>query len=1241
MNRTARFSICTLALCFLSATLLGQLSNLRSKTLDARRPAQPLDSLTVAAPLVAVFDSTSAQSIDFQFFKLQNNLLLTDTARLRAAFPGCSKIQITYRVLPFDLGAAVRRLDTAAIRQTRPGGEEYIGFDYAPFEPQRPIWQTSGLNTSGAYVRGLSFGNAQNLVFNSNLNLQLDGKLGPDIGIRAAISDNSVPLQPDGTTRQLKEFDRIFIELRRKDATLAAGDIDLANPLDAGYFLRYFKRVQGVSVSHFVSRVSTKTLPETRNSKLETRATAAISRGKFARQIIAGQEGNQGPYRLQGTEGEQFIIVLAGTEKVYLDGQLLRRGLTDDYVMDYNLGELTFTPRRLITKDSRLIVEFEYAVQAYLRSSLAADVAWQLRRARVHLSMYSEQDGRTSGAAQDLSPAERQALALAGDDLQNARASGVDTLAAADPNRVLYQYVDTLFCGQPVRVLAYSTDAENARYAARFSQVPQGTGNYVQVATAANGRVFRWVAPDPTTCQPQGNFEPIVRLVAPELKQMTTLGADFQAFKNGNITAEAALSQRDLNRFSPIGNADNAGAAAFVGLRQQVLSPEKTRGWLGQLTANYEFAGRNFQPLNPYRPAEFVRDWNTDPAAEAAAQHLAKGGFLLQRQTADGGRETVDGSAARRASLRYEFGTFVRDGFYDGRRHFAQAEFARDGWAFFSETNLLQADGTTERSRFSRPKIDLTKTVYGGLAPPSPPKGGAALTDSLPQLPLQGAGGAKPKILTLGFHFEREKNERFAAGADTLNRAAFWYDLGKLFFQTPENQGRWQWGGYVSRRKDFFPTGQFFTQNTTADEANLNGAWKPYARINKSTNQQITWNLTTRNLKILADELTDLAPQRTYLGRVDYSFSGWKNAVALTTGYEIGSGQNPKTEFTYVLVNPGEGQYAWVDRNRDSVLQVDEMEVAVFQDQANYIRVAVTTPDFVRTNNVGLNQSLRLEPRLAWHGRKGWRSWAGRFSAQSNVQISRRTLAGAGGASAWNPFDLAVADSALVTVSSGVRNALIFNRANPKWDVSLTQTDNRNRLALTTGFESRRVADWTAHGRVNLARKFSAEADATAGQKTSAHDVFQTRNYEIGYWKLMPTLTWLPGRQFRLALKMRGQRSENSPELGGETARQTDFSAETTWNPPGKTNATTGFRAATSLRAKATFADVKFDGQANSVVGYAMLEGLQNGQNFLWSLSLDRQLTKDIQLNISYEGRKTGAALRPIHVGRAQVRAVF
>jgi len=1245
------------ACCFYVFNANAQYSNLRERVLDAQNPIQILDSLTVSAPLLSVSDVFSGQKIELRFFFLENNRLRIDTAALQAVFPECSKILIRYRVLPFNLGAKISRLDTLAIR--RRVNADAIEFDYEPYQPGKPLWEQSGLTSSGAYTRGLSIGNSQNLVFNSNLNLQLNGKLGNDLELSAALSDNTIPLQPDGTTRQLQEFDRIFIQLKRKNVTLTAGDFDLTRP--EGYFSNYFKRLQGAMVTVGGGRGTgdgtRSTVPGGRfTGSGKLRAAAAISRGKFARQIIQGQEGNQGPYRLQGTEGERFIIVLAGTEKVFADGQLLRRGQEDDYTIDYNLGELSFTARRLITKDIRIIVEFEYSVQSYLRATMAANASWEMPRSKIYFNAYSEQDSRNNGGAQELSPAERSRLAQVGDDLQNAFSTGIDTLDAFDPARVLYSLKDTILCGQSRQILTYSTNPDLARYSARFTEVTSGQGNYVLANTAANGRVFRWSPPDPITCQPTGNFEPIIRLIAPEARQLYTLGGDFKPIKNTRLQAELALSSRDLNRFSPLGNADNAGTAAVLSWRQDfgfgkrlpgntafrpsgnapftaldsigvtglnapIPGSQNTmppRDFQGSYFANYEFVARDFRPLNPYRPAEFSRDWNIGSNPDTTAEHLAKAGVVLEKN--------------HLGKVRYEFGGFRRVGFYEGIRHSGGWLIQGAGWDFSGEANLLQTDGQAEQSRFSRPKADLSKTFF-------------VQKDSI----------ARRAWMKLGIYAEREKNARQSASIDTLSKASFWYDLLRVYFLTPEKQGTWQYAGHLSQRNDYAPTGNLFLQNTEARELNLNGSWNnsiPPASSTKATtgkppttyrtpltNQQFTWVLTLRRLRILAPELTKEEPQNTYLGRADYSISAWKNAVGFSTGYELGSGQSPRTEFNYLAVNPGEGNFTWIDRNRDSILQVDEMEIAVFQDQANYVRVAVTTPDYVRTNNVGLNQTLRLEPRLLWPtARRGWRRSLARFSTQSTLQINRRTFSGAGDVRPWDPFENNVADTALATLNSAFRNILFINRAQPAWDASLSAGDNRSQLALTTGFEQRRARDFALHVRANLSRRWNAEADFVNALKSNENQAFETRNYRLQGWELGPKMTWLPIRGFRMIANMKWETSRNTLP-GAERADQTNWSAELVWNPTSRPNAQ-GFKAATSLRLKGTFADVRYTGASNSAVAFAMLEGLQDGKNFLWNLTLDRQLSRSMQLSLYYEGRKTGEN-RVIHVARAQVRAVF
>jgi hypothetical protein len=834
-----------------------------------------------------------------------------------------------------------------------------------------------------------------------------------------------------------------------------------------------------------------------------------------------------------------------------------------------------------------------------------------------------------------------------------------------DPDRVQYRMLDTVACGNPIQVLTFATNADSTLFLARFSQVGQGQGNYVQVATAANGRVFRWVAPDPVTCKPNGNFEPIVRLIAPELRQMYTTGVDFRPFKGASLQTEMALSNRDYNRFSPLGNGDNVGLGGFIGYKQQILNAKKHKGWQAQLNGNYEYAAKHFNALNPYRNPEFIRDWNIESVTEIADENIAKAGFQIQKNEL--------------TNVRYEFGAFNKGAAYQGNRNLAQWKLTYRGFEVFTEGNILQTKGKIEETRFSRPKVDISKTFNKKkdnrgfdatqpsnldlpqnkneqpidqserplseteMAKQTPNKQGESQNygSAEPSNTIREPSSSQPYTVKIGIYAEREKNERLNLAFDTLSNRSFWYDLARFYLKTPEDIGRFQWEMSISRRNDYAPIQKSFLQNTAANEANITGKWQPEETkkgLRQRPTQSLQWNLTTRQLKILEKELTTEKPQNTYLGRVDYNISFVKNAINLATGYEIGSGQSPKVEFNYVQVNPGEGSYTWIDRNRDSILQVDEMELAVFQDQASYLRVAVTTSDFIRTNNVSLNQTLRLDPRLAFGlTKKKWKRLLNRFSEQSNLLINRRVLEGAK-VSAWNPFELAIADSSLVTIASNIRNALYFNRANPVWDASLSQSDNRSRIVLTTGFESRRANDWILRSRVNLNRTFTAETEFTLGEKKADIENFNNRDYSIRFQEIAPQLTWLPSRQFRTLVKYHNQNSKNAPQNGGETAKQSDWSTEITWNPKSKSKS--GFSAATSLRVKGTFAQIAFDGQANSAVAYAMLEGLQNGKNYLWSLNFDRQLNKSMQLSLNYEGRKTGGN-RVVHVGRAQVRALF
>ena len=104
-----------------------------------------------------------------------------------------------------------------------------------------------GLNTNGSISRGITLGNNQNTVLNSELDLQIFGKLNDKVEVTASIQDANIPLQDGGYSQKLDEFDQIFIELKSEKWKIRAGDVDLNN--SNTYFGKFEKRIQGLLVS--------------------------------------------------------------------------------------------------------------------------------------------------------------------------------------------------------------------------------------------------------------------------------------------------------------------------------------------------------------------------------------------------------------------------------------------------------------------------------------------------------------------------------------------------------------------------------------------------------------------------------------------------------------------------------------------------------------------------------------------------------------------------------------------------------------------------------------------------------------------------------------------------------------------------------------------------------------------------------------------------------------------------------
>ena len=377
--------------------------------------------------------------------------------------------------------------DTVQVVQTESGG----------FTPESIFGP--GLQKSGTLIRGFTVGTTKDFSLSSGLRLQLSGNLTDDIEVVAALTDQNTPIQPEGNTERLDEIDKVFIQIKHQNATGTFGDYNLSNR--NGEFGVINRKLQG--------------LMGTVNFEPHTGYVAiAGSRGKFNTNMFNGQDGIQGPYVLIGESGEKDIIVLAGTEKVFLNGIEMVRGEINDYTIDYSTARITFNPKRLITNASRISVDFEYSARKYSRNFFGSAASTILFSDNYKIAAQYLQEGDDPNAPIDftLTEQDREILANAGDNQLKAVKSGVQLVAPDSLGIIkgIYQAVDTLINNEPFTYYVYNPGDSLSKYIVTFSYVGEGNGDYIREALGQ----FFFVGIQ------KGGYLPIIFLPLPELKQL-------------------------------------------------------------------------------------------------------------------------------------------------------------------------------------------------------------------------------------------------------------------------------------------------------------------------------------------------------------------------------------------------------------------------------------------------------------------------------------------------------------------------------------------------------------------------------------------------------------------------------------------------------------------------------------------------------------------------------------------------
>jgi hypothetical protein len=530
-----------------------------------------------------------AKNSEYQISYLDGVIYLSEIPR--------DTVKVFYQIFPYDFRRTYyhRILPEAEtsppVVETSPGLVETEEVSPSPFKMEH----------SGNIFRSVSIGSEQDASMDAGLDLKLSGKIGDKTSVTAIMSDQNLPLQPEGNTRTLEEIDKVYVSVQSEDYGLNLGDYELS--IKEREFASLNRKLTGAEATY-------------NKGDLRLLLSAATSKGEYRSQSFTGSEGLQGPYLLTGRNGETNILILAGTEKVWVDGVAKIRGGDYDYTIDYSRGEITFTEKVPIDVDSRIVVDFEYSSGNFNRTLLHNAGEFSLAEDKLKLSYVFAQEGDNGDEplAFALTPEIKQVLNTAGDNPELAVMDGAVPDSVGDYDRI-YESDSSFY---------YQWAGEgNGEYDVAFTYVGENQGTYRREYNPEGNMVYIY------QFGLIGNYEPIKIIPLPQSKRMGDVALAYSPNDEIETSAEFATSAFDQNTYSPLDEADNDGYAFNMAVSGDSL---KLPGLNENGYAGFTLKGRSISPdfnrIDRTETAEYNRRWGYEDTLSQEEQSWDFSGYI-------------------------------------------------------------------------------------------------------------------------------------------------------------------------------------------------------------------------------------------------------------------------------------------------------------------------------------------------------------------------------------------------------------------------------------------------------------------------------------------------------------------------------------------------------------------------------------------------------------------------------------
>ncbi|REE80866.1 hypothetical protein BX611_2524 [Lutibacter oceani] len=1001
-----------------------------------------------------------------------------------------------------------------------------------PFKP------FEGLNTAGSITRGLTVGNNQNGVANSTLDLQIAGKLSDKVTLKASIIDTNLPIQENGNTYKLNEFDRVFIELFSDNWSINAGDIYLNNSETS--FLKFNKKVSGLAINAKINN---------ENSEINLQTSGAIVEGKYKKVQFKGSEGNQGPYKLSDLNTNTYILILSGTDQIYVNGQLLKRGEENDYIIDYNTAELTFTTTFPVTANMRISAEFQYTDNVYTRFITYNNVAYKSDKLSLSGYFYNENDLKNQPLEQDLSNEQKQLLADAGNN-PNLMVTPSAYLDTYSEDKILYKKnlvgISEIF--------EYSTNENDELYNVAFTYVGENLGSYVLKEVIALGKIYEYVGEN------SGNYNPVIQLTAPNKLQIAVFKASYNPTSKTTIKAETAFSENDENLFSTIDDSENNGFATKFSWDQIVFQKK----WQLKSNLKFDFINDKFKSVERIQNIEFNRDWNIETIG--GNQKLLSTVLNLSNQNNN--------------SVNYQFENLEFGNSFKGNKHHLFGKLNHKNISIHFNSSLLNNEAILEKGTFSRYSINtkytLLKSWYG--------------------FTINAENNKKTEIstnLTSNLSHKFNEYEAFIGIGDSTNV----YSQFGVNLRTTDSIQNNQFS-QVNKSKTYYLKSTLLNTNTS----NLN------AYINYRT-------VDNRNYK----------NEESLNSKIVFKQQLFNQFLNFSTVYQTLSGTLPQQDYTYIKTEPGQGFYTWIDYNNNEIKELNEFEIAQFPDQATYLRVILPTVNYIATHQNKFTQTLSINPQQ-WNSKTGFKKLFSHFFNQTYILIDSKQKK-TDNTFNLNPFD--VNNENLLGLNFNINNSFYFNKGEKNYSTTYNFIKSQNKNTTTIDNLENKIQIHKLQFEHKLGAFWQLNFDLGNSKNNSLSVNYSNRNYQLNNNSILSKLSYYYNNSSYFSLIYEIKNKEN--KIGDFETLKTQkigFEANYSANPKNL------------IKTEINLFKNDFNGENNSPVAYQMLEGLQSGKNYTWSLLFYRKINSFLNLNLNYLGRKSETS-KTIHTGTIQLKAIF